>query len=312
MKFISLKIIALFLSTPLFAAEFVELVTPSNIRNSINFYGQKNIVGFLNTGSVVEILSETKLNSGAYALKIKVSSPSEKIDLNNNAPIYIWKSESNHPKSVTESGTTCDNTECENATSSTNNDNINDLTNINQKIEEQDSQPADTSTPNVTSAEITYQNSDFDNYSNSKEVNNVVKYLENKMYRKGRIKGKCYRVVKYALAYKESLIPKWFSSRSAKFAVNDLKKYGFINLLDDPKYKEVMKDPKNAPRGTVLVYLTNQALHKNGHIEIKMDHGIQSRYGYGETAQTPITETGGKRAKYYKLIGVMIKPEIKD
>jgi hypothetical protein len=69
---------------------------------------------------------------------------------------------------------------------------------------------------------------------------------------------------------------------------------GFVNLMDCPQYAGKMADPKNIPKGAVVVYAGGHA----GHIEIKTPSGWWSDH--------PRTDAGF--AKDRKVIGVFIKP----
>lgn len=301
-----LFIFCLFVSQLVLAGNTIELTEGSNIRSTENFYGQKNVIGYLPQGSHVEVLKTSRLPSGAESYEVKIITPESLLNLNETPPLYIWISNYNEPKAISE--TEASSTDCPDGSCSKNeNSSFDDIKNVTQKIEEQNSQTADSS----TASQIDFDQSIL-NYSNSVQVQTTINYLE-KNYTGKRSRMKCYRVVKEALANQtkrgkgpgNNLIPKWFASQKAKNAVTDLKKYGFINLLENNEYQSIKDNPRLAPKGAVLVYQTKH--HRWGHIEVKMDAGENSRFGFDMVNNKPITES--RRGKNYKLIGVLIKPQ---
>ncbi|MGZ3723999.1 MAG: hypothetical protein ACXVA9_13745 [Bdellovibrionales bacterium] len=69
---------------------------------------------------------------------------------------------------------------------------------------------------------------------------------------------------------------------------------GFVNLLDCPKWRDIMLDAKNLPKGAVIVYAGGHS----GKIEIKTPSGFWS----------DTTRTDSGFAKGMKVMGVYIKP----
>lgn len=303
----------LFLATNTFANEIVDLTRNSNVRSSRYFYGHENVIDLIPLGSTVEILNSRKLPSGANSLEIKILKPVDKINLNQKAPLYIWQSVVNIPKHISDTEASAD---CPDGSCSATVGESQPLTDvqktaqdITQKIEDQNSEESENLDAN-----------NFDNsvkkYSNSLQVKRTIAWALEK--NSGRHSRKmCYQKVKEALATEfvngkgpgQNLIPKWFASQSAKNATTDLKKFGFINLLEKSSFHKIILDPKDAPKGAVLVYKTS--LHKYGHIEIKLDDGPVSRYAADYVSDHAITDQQGL-GKKYQLIGVMIKPELKD
>lgn len=135
-------------------------------------------------------------------------------------------------------------------------------------------------------------------YSNSAQVDQAIKYgLRNKEKRTNRL---CYRYVKRAL-FASDLVSSYPPGRYARNGVSDLKRQGFKNLLEDPKYKGMIRSPKHAPKGAVLVYENIRNPRHPGHIEIKTDWGTNGGY-VAELYRSGTTEIYQRR-----LIGVMIK-----
>lgn len=82
--------------------------------------------------------------------------------------------------------------------------------------------------------------------------------------------------------------------RAAKDAGPWLENNGFVNLLDCPKYGLSMNDPKNVPKGAIIVYAGGHL----GQIEIKTASGFWS--------DKP--RTGENFAANRKVMGIYIKP----
>ncbi len=124
----------------------------------------------------------------------------------------------------------------------------------------------------------------------------------------GKKKTYCYRAVKEALRA-SGLVPVVFGGSSlARLGVNDLTGFGFRNLLDDPDFKNIIKDnPKMAPMGAILVYDTAKgaSVSKSGHIEIKTENS--GFHGYISVSETNRPTYGYAIPAQRKLIGVLIK-----
>lgn len=136
------------------------------------------------------------------------------------------------------------------------------------------------------------------NYSTSKEVDKSIRYgMRNKSPRSKRL---CYRYVKRSLLGGD-LVDDYLPGAHAKNAVGDLKRRGFTNMMDDPRYKDLIKNPADAPKGAVLVYRNTRDSRHPGHVEIKTDWGRAG--GYVSDFYRPTSHTIPNR----QLIGVMIK-----
>lgn len=126
--------------------------------------------------------------------------------------------------------------------------------------------------------------------------------------RGGRKKTFCYRAVKDAMC-DSGMVPLVFAGSSvARNGVKDLEPLGFRNLLEDPNFKNIMKDdPKMAPKGAILVYETAKGARPSaaGHIEIKTeDSGVN---GYISVSETDKPTYGYAIPSQRKLIGVLVK-----
>jgi hypothetical protein len=162
-------------------------------------------------------------------------------------------------------------------------------------------------------------------YSNSSAVNAMIRYAERHAYRSSR--GICYRNVKEALCgaprsrrckgplvsnylYGTPVFPELPSKQKVRIGKNalvNLKSEGFINLVDNPEFSEIIKNPASAPRGAILIY---QGGKSGGHIEIKTGHGTAGSYVSDFRAPNSVmkNELAGRASRHYKLVGVMIKP----
>lgn len=323
------------------SAKSIVLKRPTNARSSIMFFGRENVIKTLPAGTSVYIHDQKTLPSGATALKIEITAPENLVYLNQKKPFYIWQSQdemkSIRNPSSTEADTYCEDETCNKKTSPSS---VNDLKKITAAVEETDSLPDVSTTKekitlddsNNDAGKIETSSSDdkstsasskkfssmskeekeaaIKRYSNSPQVDKTVAWSSKHGARAKGIR-RCYQWVKEALATKtktgkgpgKNLIPSWFSSAYAKYAAKDLLKYGFVNLIHDPDYKNIVKDPKKIPRGAVLVYTRKG--HRAGHAEIKLDEGAVSRYASDYTSTIPRADRPG-----YTLIGVMIKPNL--
>ncbi|WP_413944230.1 hypothetical protein [Bdellovibrio sp. HCB-162] len=135
-------------------------------------------------------------------------------------------------------------------------------------------------------------------YSLSEEAEASIKYgMRNKERRSKKL---CYRYVKRALLGGD-LVDDYLPGSKARYGVGDLKRRGFINMLEDPRYKGLIKSPKDAPKGAVLIYRNTRDRNHAGHAEIKTDWGTKGGYvsDFFRTDKQPIPNR--------ELIGVMIK-----
>lgn len=125
----------------------------------------------------------------------------------------------------------------------------------------------------------------------------------------------CYRAVKEALL-ESGLVRHYLPSGEARFAVEDLRRAGFRNLLDHPNYAQLLTNsPRLAPKGTVLVYRNNPNYvacsgcprpSSAGHTEIKTQDA--GRDGYISVSETHRATYGYRIPQHRLLIGVMYKP----
>lgn len=146
-------------------------------------------------------------------------------------------------------------------------------------------------------------------HSNSKQTQESIRRaMSNK---RGRSYGYCYRYVKRALVA-SGQVRKYPPGRHARDAVKDLKAQGWVNLLDDPRYKNKIKSPADVPKGAVMVTWTGES-KESGDIAIKTDWGNKGGWVSEYHSPRPMMEQpkGRRKArqgKPYKMIGVMIKP----
>lgn len=146
-------------------------------------------------------------------------------------------------------------------------------------------------------------------YSNSKNVTEMIKAA--KKAKSANSRKLCYRYVKNAMLA-GNIIDKYPPGGRAKDAVADLKAQGMKNLLDDPKYKNLIKTPADVPKGAVIVYSTGER-SEAGHIEIKTDNGDKGTYISDYESKNSVQKSvkglyKAKIGKPYKIIGVMITP----
>lgn len=113
----------------------------------------------------------------------------------------------------------------------------------------------------------------------------------------------CYRYVKQAMMSVDAL-DQYPTGRKAIDGIKDLKAEGWSNMMDNPKYKGLIKGPDDAPKGTILVYRDTNNKSRPGHIEIKTDHGEKGGYvsDFFRGTDTNL------RAR--ELVGVMIKENL--
>lgn len=135
-------------------------------------------------------------------------------------------------------------------------------------------------------------------YAASEGVENSIQYgIRNK---EPRTKKLCYRYVKRALLG-SGMVEDYLPGSKARHAVGDLKRRGYINMMEDPRYKDLIKNPQDAPKGAVLVYKNTKNKYHAGHAEIKTDWGSKGGYvsDFYRTTKQPLYDR--------ELIGVMIK-----
>ncbi len=298
-------------------AETVILPRAANVRSSKVFYGRDKVIDQLPQGTQVQVVSRHKLPSGANSLEIKIIAPESKLSLNERKPIYIWQSKDEIKNDLfkTEAGAVCTNCNSEPGKAPTPTQDIQTIVN---KIEEQQSSEPTTAAEPVQEPQTTGSLAEaIKKYSESAQVQKSFDWAKSHI-RRGD--GMCYRHTKEALATQtkggkglgNNLIPKWYTSSKAKYGVNDLKKKGFVNLLEQDDYKDMTSH--SAPHGAVLIYkhVNRKGVEdkKAGHAEMKFDttHLVDgkttSQFFYGPMRNYPVNSREGSR---YILIGVMIK-----
>jgi hypothetical protein len=160
-------------------------------------------------------------------------------------------------------------------------------------------------------------------YSNSKSVQKMIDFALAKSTSVSR--HSCLKAVKeamcgapqYACPVKTftngylpggRVFPEALGIRNQKNTIRNLEDDGFKNLLDYPKYSELVKNPASAPKGAILIYKGGV---RGGHIEIKTGHGTSGSYVSDFRAPNSViqNELAGRASKNYKLVGVMIKPQ---
>lgn len=137
-------------------------------------------------------------------------------------------------------------------------------------------------------------------YSNSRAVTNSINYGI-RHYGRKRSGGFCYRGVKHSIK-NGGLVNKYINSAFARNGVQDLKREGFINMLEHSKYKNLIKSPKDAPKGAILVYKNSSNRIHPGHIEIRTDWGTNGGF------VSDFYRSANNTIRNRTLIGVMIKP----
>lgn len=169
-------------------------------------------------------------------------------------------------------------------------------------------------------------NTQFRNYSESSQVNRLIDHAKkNKRnpdeYRNSK-KRYCYKYVKNSLLA-VGLVQTRPQGVRPRYAGDQLEKEGFRNLLEDKQIGKHFSDPKQAPKGAILVYepvpsdrmRVEESLSRPkrqiwvpdyGHIEIKTEEsgkpGFVSDY-YSESSRTG----SSLQSKDRKLIGVYVK-----
>lgn len=138
-------------------------------------------------------------------------------------------------------------------------------------------------------------------YSLSPEVQKSIKYAQRN--RERRSKKLCYRYVKRAILGGD-LVDDYLPGAKARYGVADLKRRGFINMMEDLRYKYLIKKPEDAPKGAILIYRNTKDRQHAGHIEIKTDWG--SKGGYVSDFYRSTNTSLYNR----ELIGVMIKEKL--
>ncbi|MES3038167.1 MAG: hypothetical protein V4736_09695 [Bdellovibrionota bacterium] len=156
---------------------------------------------------------------------------------------------------------------------------------------------------------------------NNIEGGNASKYIRktwSPKLQKYVVQTKCYRAVKDALIDSDLVSPNFAAgSLPAREGKQYLLKEGFTDLLQHPKFKNLVANPDMAPTGAILVYegtnYTAAQIAKGqnyGHIEIKTARSGEGGYiSFNKTivaANGMATSRNGNPPRR-KLIGVMVK-----
>ncbi|MNJ98458.1 hypothetical protein D3C87_162240 [compost metagenome] len=152
-------------------------------------------------------------------------------------------------------------------------------------------------------------------YTHSREVQATID--RGMKFKRDKSTGKCWRFTKLAMREKRSdrsrpsdytpgdLVDTYpVGTHPSKTGIAAMKKQGWVNLLDEPKYKNMIKSAENAPKGALLIYENTRDRRHPGHAEFKTDHGQKG--GYVSDFYRSVDEPLYAR----KLIGVMIKEDI--
>lgn len=300
-------------------AQIYNVTSTHNIHSSSDFSSQSNVIGSLPRGSKIKVLEVKSHPSGTQALRIEImtsdTTPAEKNKLEpqwiirrSNADyieVTAEKPKAKILKTEVKMEDYC--AECNNPAMKKNS-NQKDLDKVTKSVEKDSGIRSDL-------REM------VKNYSESLEVETTIAKAQ-KLY--GRVKTaglRCYHGVKEALraspegTKNSGLASRDISGRAAASAVDHLKEFEFVNLLDSEFYKSTIKNPSDAPKGSVLVYSSGKKCAKDknnpknppildcGHVEIKISD--PGKPGYISDFYSPVPITDYTK---YKLIGVMVKP----
>lgn len=116
----------------------------------------------------------------------------------------------------------------------------------------------------------------------------------------------CYRYVKRAL-YESGMVPwgalntRW--DENASSAVTRLQRFGFRNLLNDPRFQYLRQDPDRAPVGAVVVYAGDHSgpEYVPGDVQIRTSRGWIADYF---SQHSLIHQWNGR---HFRVIGVLVK-----
>ncbi len=175
--------------------------------------------------------------------------------------------------------------------------------------------------PDTLSGSASEGLADMDSYyANSPQVRSMLAYAWQSKH--PRTVRRCYHYVKQAL-YRAGIVPRGsLTGNHAYQALPDLKKQGFINLLEitDGKgrhpYAGLTSDPAKAPVGSIVVY-QGDGLYpwsQDGDVQIHMaDGGWISDYYSPHYMTEQYTYWNGYKysdKQHFKVIGVMIDPAL--
>lgn len=150
-------------------------------------------------------------------------------------------------------------------------------------------------------------------YSESAEVKRMISHAD-----RNKLKASdkwCYRYVKRALMAGD-IVKKYPPGGYGKDGLRDLKAQGMINMLEDPRYKDLIKSPNDVPKGAVIVY-HNDDPYAAGDTQIKSDWADKGKYisdfsSPNSFLKSPRARQAARNKKPYRMIGVMIKDMSKE
>lgn len=201
------------------------------------------------------------------------------------------------------------------------NTNLQDIGDVKQNIESNYTAP---STSSVASASTTSSGQDpykrfpeLLKYSNSSQVKNMIGYAIH--HKNPRDLLRCLHYVKEALLNGGHLISHWFNSNASfpskvhgmRGVGEDLpavlKKEKFVNLLEDPRYRDFPWTAENAPKGAVMI---SEGGHWNaGHPEIKTDFGKKGGFvsNFYDHRDVETVDRQNHHYKRHQLVAIMVK-----
>lgn len=146
-------------------------------------------------------------------------------------------------------------------------------------------------------------------YANSPAVSTMISHARRNAAPRSR--SYCYRYVKRSLLA-GGLVGSYPPGANARDAVRDLKAQGMVNMLDNPRYRAMIRTASDAPKGAVIVYSNGR--HSPGDIQIKTEWGSdlnQSAFvsdfrGRG-FLHGPRARQAARAGRPYQIIGVMIQ-----
>ncbi len=324
MKQILIYIIILFSSISF--SETYRLDSALNVRDeNTDFVSTDDVVGHVSAGTEFEIVSSKTLRSGARALEIKIKKKGKGSNLSNDyiqtGPVYIYEGKntkftkiSNAPG--TEADVSYSKADCIGCSS--------------ENKKQMDKQPAvdlakkyiqfqeeEANTPKIsTSNAPTNILEQIKNYSNSTQVAKTIKLATSRIKRLSGA-GKCYKETKNSLVA-GGLLKSKPSDKYARNAANTLSKLGWVNLIKEPY--SLNYTPETAPEGSVLVFESSSKCDpytKNimglgcGDATIKLGDGSKTNgFKYASDYKSKLAITEGRTGHKYRLIGVMIKPNL--
>lgn len=186
------------------------------------------------------------------------------------------------------------------------------ITAIEKKPETTGKNPSVSSLEGKTAQEAWELDPVISKYQNSAKTQKMINFAYRN--RLSTSNGRCYRYVKRALVAND-FVDKYPSGTHAKQAVQDLKKAGMMNLLDNPNYKKLIKSADDAPKGAIIVYENDSSA--SGDVQIKTDIGskggyVSDFYSKNSYLESPKARMANRKGKPYKIVGVFINPDIKE